>query len=191
MRCSQNEPWFPLCTGIRIRSGQRQFFLFSPLRVSRGKMPSPFNKRDELHHMWPMAACSFRNQGNVDAIRPINLPHPCMGLVVVYAPSCLSESSPEADSWPAFCEAAILLKASTSAGAIASASAGAIASASAGASADTSKALSNGDACDMVRARSVITVLARATLTASSVRDAAFKLDPPVAISALITASNI
>jgi hypothetical protein len=31
--------------------------------VSRGKTPSPFNTRDELHHIRLRAACSFRNQG--------------------------------------------------------------------------------------------------------------------------------
>src|SRR5579864_5612030 len=84
--------------------------------------------------------------------RDASLPPPWMRLVVVYSPSCLSEPSPEADSWLVFFAAAILLKAVARAGARASARAGASASAMAGASAATSTALSNGDACETVRA---------------------------------------
>src|SRR5258706_2032164 len=152
------------------------------LGVSRGKMPSPSNKQDELHNMWLMTSETAAREGR-DAIRSVNLPHPCMCLVVVYSPSCLSEPLLEADFWLVFFGAAILLKAVTSAGARASASAGARALASAGARASASKAASIGDACDTVRARVPISVSARAVVTASSARDAAFGCDPVSIIS--------
>jgi len=88
--------------------------------------------------------------GGIHAIRLVNLPHPWRCSAVVYCPSCLSEPSPEADSWPVFCEAAISLKADISAGASAAANVGASASASAGARAATNTALSYGDICEMV-----------------------------------------
>src|SRR6266849_10648264 len=153
--------------------------------VSRGKMPSPFNKQYELRHVWLMAAVA-EDRGEIDASRAVNLPHP---YDLLFFPSGLSESSLETDAWLVSLGETIVFRAFTIAGARASASAGARASASAGARAAASTAFSNDDACDTVRAGEIRDAI-RAAVIASSVPDAAFGYDA-VSISSLRSASTM
>src|SRR6266849_3013458 len=154
--------------------------------VSRGKMPSPFNKQYELRHVWLMAAVA-EDRGEIDASGTVNLPQP---YDLLFFPSCLSESSLETGAWLVSLGETIVFRAFTIAGARASASAGARASASAGARAAASMTFSNDEACDMVRAGEIRDAM-RAAVTASSVPpDAAFGYDA-VSISSLRSASTM